>query len=709
MKSNTFNYSLLAVGVAAVMGLSSGANAATPATAASSGDLPIVNVATANYSVAGIAQPLATSNSVIVNVSETANFALVSTVPDGIIGDDIAVNQTAIPGGNTTFTHALTNTGNVTDTYTIRTTGEDSPLVTAIPNYALGLAGANGITYTILKADNSVPSAAELNGQAQTGTISNGETIKLSPKLKANLSYAAATPSTQDGNHKGVGTLTATSTFFTTAGRTVIASTVTNENQTIVRLPTFRIAKAATSNVDLTATTPQIFYSILVTNATTDYSAAATDFVIRDVLPVGLTLPNNATSDVTITGAGTATISTIGTRQAIDVAVANLPVGESLTIAFTVNVDRAQYAGSNSSVTNNVEVYDKIIGAVGVLPGIPLIGTNYDILDSTQNNTDVTRVPAAADESGGTGIDTAGVTSFTRRATVLSNPTIREIAPASGTAGQVTHTTIITNNGQDNEGTTTNPLSFTIADGGNNPNVRPVDGDVSVTYTPPGTSPILVTVTITPIGGVYTLNSTTLPTAQFPNGIAPGGTLAINYKVSSGNVTNPAIANEAAVVGSTESTVVTLTPTGTGASVPTLVTDRTNVRGLTLAKTQSLDVTCAGTVVNGTFVDTAIDAEPDQCVIYRIQATNTSSAIQTANPAAASGFDITGLTILDSLSNFSAGADLVAGSPASSATAGSTIGTAAAADSTAVTTIASTLAPQGVATLTFKIKIKNNR
>ena len=56
MKSNTFNYSLLAVGVAAVMGLSTGANAATPATAATAGAAPISNVATANYSVAGIPQ-----------------------------------------------------------------------------------------------------------------------------------------------------------------------------------------------------------------------------------------------------------------------------------------------------------------------------------------------------------------------------------------------------------------------------------------------------------------------------------------------------------------------------------------------------------------------------------------------------------------------------------------------------------------------------
>ena len=694
MKSNTFNYSLLAVGVAAVMGVSTGANAATPATAATAGAAPINNVATANYSVAGIPQPNVTSNTVTVNVSETANFALVSTVADGTIGDDTAINQTATPGGTTIFTHTLTNTGNVTDTYTVNTTGNDSPLVTitGTPDYALGTAP---VTFTIVQADGTALTPAQvtaLNGQAQSGTIDNGKTIRLQPGTRANLSYEATTPTATNGNDKGVGTLTATSTFFTTNNAS--GATLVNENQTIVRLPTFKIAKAATSTVDLTAATPQITYSIVVTNATTAYSADATDIVIRDVLPAGLSLPSGTASDVTVTGgAGTATISTINGQQAIDVAVANLAVGASRTITFTVNVDRTKYAGANSSATNNVEVYDKFVGPVGTLPATPALGTNYDILDSTNNTIDVTRVPAAADQANGAGVDSAGVTNFTKRAVVLSAPTTREIAPASGTTGQATQTTTITNNGQDTEGTNANPLTFTIADGGNNDAVRPVTGPVSVTYTPPGGGAAVIT-TIQPTvanGNTYTLNTTTLP-----GGIAPGGVLAINYKVSSGNVTTPATVADAAAVGSTETTIVTLIPAGVGAPARTTVTDTTNVRGLALVKTQSLDTTCSGTVASGTFVQTAINATPDQCVIYRIQATNTSSA--------ALGFSLTDLTISDLLSNFSAGADLVAGSPATSATASSTAGIAST-TSTEVLGTNYTLVPQGVGTLTFKIKI----
>lgn len=694
MKSNPFNYTLLAVGVVAAMGISTGANAATPANAATAGAAPINNVATANYSVAGIAQPNVTSNTVTVNVSETANFALVSTVADGTIGDDTATNQTATPGGTTIFTHTLTNTGNVTDTYTVNTTGNDSPLVTATPNYALGTAS---VTFTIVQANGTPLTPAQvtaLNGQAQTGTLTNGQTIRLQPGTRANLSYEAATPDNRNGNDKGVGTLTATSTFFT--ANQPANATLVNENQTIVRLPTYRITKTATSTVDLTLANPQIAYGITVLNATTDYSAAATDFVIRDVLPAGMTLPNG-TASVTASNGATVTTSVVNGRTVIDVAVANLAVGASQTISFTVNVSPASYTAANSSATNNVEVYDKFVGPVGTLPATPALGTNYDILDSTNNTIDVTRVPAAADQANGAGVDSAGVTNFTRRAVVLSAPTTREIAPASGTTGQATQTTTITNNGQDTEGTDANPLTFTIADGGLNPAVRPVIGPVSVTYTPPDGGAAVIT-TIQPTvanGNTYTLNTTTLP-----GGIAPGGVLAINYKVSSGNVTTPATVADAAAVGSTETTIVTLTPAGTNPPAATSVTDTTNVRGLALVKTQALDATCSGTVAAGAFVQTAIDATPDQCVIYRIQATNTSSA--------ALGFSLTDLTISDLLSNFSTGADLVAGSPATSATTNSIAGLAST-SATAVLGTNYTLVPQGVGTLTFKIKIKNAR
>lgn len=712
MKSNNFNYSLLAVGVAAVMGISTGAMAGTTSGATSNGAAAIENQATASYSVGTVAQPTVTSNKVIVNVTETANFSLFA-IDGGSATDDKNENISTTPGSNIEFKHVLINEGNVSDTYTINTTSSnDTAIDTATPNYTLPanvdvafvIRQKGGATLTT--AQGQALSAA---GQATTGTLTgSNRTVKLLPGLEAGLSYTTTTPSTRTGGDIAVGTLTATSTFITNATTTPKVPTLVNENQTIVRLPTFKIAKTATSNVDLSIATPQIDYGITVTNVTTDYSDTATNFVIRDVLPLGMTLTS---AGVTANGATvTSSGRTADGRVIIDIAVPSLAVTASQNVTFKVNVDKAQYAGANATATNNVVVYDKFVGAVGTLPVNPVVNTNYDILDSTVTANDVTRVPGTADEVGGVGEDTAGTTSFSNRALVLSNPTTREIATASGTASQVTHTTIITNNGQDVEGTDNSPLTFTIADGGNNTAVRPVTGPVSITYTPPGNNPTPVTTTITPVNNVYTINN-----AALPGGIAKGGTVAINYNVSSGNVTSPTTVADRAIEGTSETTVVTLTPTGNGAPAATTVTDTTNVKGLTLEKFQALDSNCNGSVTDTGDIDftkNAVDAKPDQCIIYRIDAKNTSSAIQTTTPANASGFNITGLTISDARSQFAAGAEYVSGTAASSATTSSSIGNATAnatAIAAAMNSTTDKLSPQGTATLRFTVKIKNNR
>lgn len=748
MKSNTFNYSLLAVGVAAVMGISSGANAAT--TTSDATPSAISNFATANYSVAGVVQPVATSNTVIVNVSETANFSLVSTVEDGAPGDDTAVNQTAVPGGTTTFTHALANTGNVSDTYTVRATGVDSALVTATPNYDLGTLTPTTISYTIVQASNGSTTLTQAQSdalnppgsttQALTGTLTNnatGSTIRLAPGLRANLTYIVSTPTTQNANDKGVGSLTATSTFIT--GQTDLATaTLTNENQTIVKAPTFKIVKTATctnapsasstcSSLDLNATNPQINYSITVTNvddtANTAYKAEATNFVIRDVLPAGMTLvsPSNASS-VTVTGGGgtptvaTATAGPVSGRQIIDVAVGSLAVGASRTITFTVDVSRASYTTAGSSATNNVAVYDKFIGNVGTLPtnSTPTAGTNYDIWDNTLAPTpgsEATRVPAASDASGGIGEDTAATTSFTNRKITLTGPTIREIAQTtttdgSNTNGQVTHTAIITNNGQDAEGTTTNPLSFTIADvatAGNTLNaaVNPISRAASATaadpvavtivYAPPGGGST-TTATLIPTAGVYTINSTTLPVT---GGIARNGIVTISYNMASTN----------AVVGSNESTDVTLTAGGTNPPTVPKITDTTNVKGLTLLKQAARQVNCTGNLsayegLIGTTATTAtFTALPGDCISYKITATNTFTST-----------NITGVALSDLTNQWKAKAAYQ--SSTATATGGTGNGTVTIANPStgitateAVVTNLGTLAGGAAGSMTFSIKV----
>ena len=96
MKSNTFNYSLLAVGVAAVMGLSTGAMAKT--TQSLGGEATINNVASATYKVGEIDQKEVKSNQVTITVTETAAFSLVATIKDAALASG-AVNRPDFIGG----------------------------------------------------------------------------------------------------------------------------------------------------------------------------------------------------------------------------------------------------------------------------------------------------------------------------------------------------------------------------------------------------------------------------------------------------------------------------------------------------------------------------------------------------------------------------------------------------------------------------------
>ena len=68
MRSNTFNHSLLAIGVAAVLGMSTTANAGPIKTDTTTSNIEITNIATATYKVRDQDQPVVESNPVTVRV-----------------------------------------------------------------------------------------------------------------------------------------------------------------------------------------------------------------------------------------------------------------------------------------------------------------------------------------------------------------------------------------------------------------------------------------------------------------------------------------------------------------------------------------------------------------------------------------------------------------------------------------------------------------
>lgn len=635
MKPNLFNHTLLAVGVAAALGLSTTAMA-TSSGGVSNGAAPIENVATAVYSVGSgadaVEQLPVESNKVIVNISETANFSLVATggsKPTDDKNEDIA----ATPGTNITFNHILANDGNVTDTYTIATTGEDDSTIATKPQgYPLETAD---IAYTIdissitdpderadLVAKNTA-SNMTISGNIASGTIPNNSTITLLPGLKAALSYEVTTPADKIGGAIGVGTLTATSTFI--AAAEPAKQKLTNENQSIVSLPVFKIEKSATcqsktncNSFDLNGdTTSGIDYSIKVTNVTTDYSVTADNFVIRDVLPAGMTFNTNQTlpSGVSIDTAGMD-----GNRQVIDITVDSLAVAASVEVKFNVNVDVPALRAAGTA-TNHATVYDSYDDTT---PN-PDDTNSYDITDSTDDSIDSPNVPEDADGPGTPGEDTTPTITFTDRDISITDADDQEVA----VKGEVTYTHTITNNGNENEGGTDRPIVIEITD--------PTDSTLSIDKTV-GNAPYYSTDggnTKTPLtdngDGTYQLPDDVIlvpNTAADGDTPTPGSTVEIGYTVVSAGTNDDIDVTK-------ETNTITVTPGGDFAPTVDPLTNETTIRGLKLVKlaavvpangSQSLTCPTETGLDTLSFSDgttTALKAEPFDCIVYKITATNT--------------------------------------------------------------------------------------
>ena len=593
MKKFNFNPNALTAGVALALGLgiASGVSASTSSGPASpSGGVQISNTATATYSVDGVAQPTVTSNAVIVNINEIGSFALYGTQGTSTT-DDKNESQAAVPGGTTTFTNRLTNTGNVTDTYTLNlTTNNDANITTGNQDYTF--TNPTIITYAIYNANGEVATTLA-SGQAQTGTVaSTNGTIKLLPGQYATLTYNVTSPTTVTGGQSAVGTLTATSNYITdtpTAGATAM---LVNENQAIVKLPVFAISKtAASTNIDLNAASPSVDYTIIVKNdGTATYAADAVGVLIQDKLPIGLTVSGaiTVTSDNSTTSNGTApTVTTLADgRQLIAINGVDLKVNETMIITFEAAIDPTTV--NKAGVTNAVEVYDNYDNT----PVTPGDDPRADIKDSSgTSNPAAAKVPDDPIDTG-TGADTSTPINFSDRSLTLTGGASAELPPTSTSTG-VTYTQTITNSGNNPE----TGLQVAITDAaGNNINVT------NVVYTAPDGTTTTLTVDAS---GNYTI----------PTPLAAGASGTISYTV----------VTTGATIGTSETNTVTLIPArvdGTTKPIVPSVQNTTTVQGMTLKKEQALDANCDNTPETA-FAQTAVTAEPGQCIVYKITATNT--------------------------------------------------------------------------------------
>lgn len=645
MKPNLFNHTLLAVGVAALMGVSTGAMATTESGAVSTGAAGIKNIATAKYKVGNDTefQPEVESNEVIVNISETANFSLVATSDD--VDDEKNEDIAATPNTTTEFNHILTNNGNVTDTYTIETTGNNSNIATKDPDYALGVADidyaidVSGLTQAEkddLVAQNGA-SGLSISGNTATGTIPNKGKITLLPGLQAELSYQAATGD-QTGGNIGVGTLTATSTFISgVTDATEAQKKLINENQTIVKVPVFKIDKSATcqgsttncNSFDLNADNQEITYSIKVTNVDTGYSTDADNVVFRDQLPEGMTLvPGSVEFGGAPVSDSSLTITTANNRQTLQGTLPSLAVGnnKAITVSFKVKIDKEKLTAAGSA-TNHVTLYDNYDNSI---PDPDNTTDGFDISDSTdENGTD--NNPNVPDDGPGTpGEDTSSTIIFTDRNLTISAGTTEEIP----VQGEVTYSHTITNEGNENEGGTDRPITITLTDPDTG---APLSIDETVTKPYYSTDGGVTKLPLIDNGdGTYTIpDSVTLVPNEAADGQTPttGSTVEIGYTVKSNGTSKGEIGTTENDIGKSETSTVTLTPAvvdGIDAPAKT-ANNTTTIQGLKLEKLAAVvsatgieDLTCPTDTSGLTFGRGAdINAKPYDCIVYKITATNT--------------------------------------------------------------------------------------
>lgn len=699
MKSNTFNYSLLAVGVAALMGVSTGAMATTEAT---SGDKTnsITNQATATYKVDNVIQDAVESNEVIVNIDEVAKFSLIgktATANDTNQTDEFNKDLIAKPNSTATYTHELTNSGNLTDSYSMDLSG-------LAPNGSASDLGNISVTYQTLNATGA------LEEKTVTGSAFKDVTIELAPGQTSTITINEYTTGYLAGQTSEL-TLSAQSGYITTSNNATTA-TVKNFDNLLVKLPVFSINKTVTNPLDLNNTGDIATYSITVKNDNTNvYADKATNITVRDNLPAGLKLVSGSV----VATIGSNTLATTGliegtdgdgsgtAKDSFEYSGIDLEVGETVTITFNVMQDTSTGETLADGTVNHARVEDDINDD----PNNPNI-----VIDSTNPN-DPDENVGDYYPTGGDGPDSAESLTTVKRGLELTGTGSQEVPTVSNDTTKATYEAVIENTGEEVEGENTGDLIIKITDG-TNAEVNPandvtiiydIDGDLTTTG-----DQTLITIPYNTTGE-YDIG-TALDSAGI-DGMAPDSKVVVRYDVVSGDV----VSGEGAELDSQETTTVTLVPAGANTNgdgaipEPTDLTKNwtknfvTTVKGLDLKKYQAIDAGCSGVLANYetafSFTQDPLNkAKPDQCIVYKIEAENTFSG--------PTDYNLTDLVISDALSEFQDNATVDAILVNTPTTGTGTSATDTTNNGTAITTTVNPLVPQGTATMVFRIKIKAN-
>lgn len=612
MKPTLFKYSVLTLGIVSAMGVATSANAARLVADSAP---TIDNIATATYSIGGVAQTPVVSNKVTVNITQSAAFNLTATNADGDITDDYNKNAEVTPKGRTAFNHTLTNAGNVEDTYTLSLAQKGTiPGITTVGAGTYDLDSTN-VTYTIFDKDNN-----QISTRTVTGTVFQETAITLKPNQYAKITISAKTIGNIGGDSQNL-TLSAKSSFF--AARNPAnpnEAILQNINNSTTKVPVFKITSTISNTLNLNDPASKATYTVTVLNdGSAAYATAAQGIIVFDGLPAGLRLADSP--KMTVSNGASITSGNGGkgggsAKDSVEVTLLNLAVGETATISFDVQRDATETLVDPKNIVNHATV--KLNLGEG--------GTIYDTTDPTDALENTAQYYPATDDTevldgsanNATGGDSTAPLTANQRALTIDTASAKEIPTNTSTTTQVIHSAIIRNTGKEIEGDVAGEVKFTISPVANS-KVTVVPGSVEIIYDPDGnpSTPNFIYTVVRDGNGDNDL-STATPKGNAPawTGMAPDSTVTINYKVESTN----------AVIDTTEEVGITLLPGGN--DVPTngnrKVTNTSTVRGLKLFKTQALNEGCSATATLN-FTDAALAAKPSDCIVYKITAFNNFS------------------------------------------------------------------------------------
>ncbi len=596
MKSNTFNYSLLAVGVAALMGVAGNANAAGPTTATDDKIVTINNFASATYTVANTsgAPQTSISNTVTVNVKEQGAFTLLALSPEPVNDNNADTNKdlTINPQANqsVTFLHTLKNEGNVTDTYTI----DLNQLATDNFDYS-----GFTINYT-----------TNLNTTSQS--ISSSGKITLAKDEIATITIVATSNAQRNVGDNGALTVTASSAYLKArnpgAGNEAAYQAVNTDNA-LTKTPIFAITKSANSNLnnnvfDAANAGAYVDYTILIKN---EGNAAAKAFTIVDRLPLGLVIDTKVAPKIGGVALTAGQFTTSDDGRTLTIPNRNLAIGADLTVTLRAIKDTDKPIKTDAVLLNVAEVQDDTLNDTGI--------TNADLIDrsddtGTENNYEGTS--GLGDDKD----DDASVTTRnqTRNITVAGDAT-KEI-PLISTNNVYTYT--ITNSGTDiTEANAAGEVFFTVTP---TTDISPIDiVRVFVDKNGNGTFDAGET-ELTANGGNYDLFD-----VVGAAGLTAGQNAKVSVELSSNGVSN----NTSGVNNINAKEVMTITVTaqttvdGTVAPAAGTAASTTTLKGINLIKGQAVaSCTLPGTLTY-TGTDTVLKGQPGQCIYYQITAENT--------------------------------------------------------------------------------------